>query len=86
MCISQTSPNDVTAKHPNISATKTQTLSASTEDNRFPFDPLHSKHTAKEDDNISTTSLPSTPTVAAPEKQVNLLFGKLELNCYVLEA
>lgn len=74
MCIPQASSNEATPKHPNISVLKTQALSTSTEDTRFPFDSFQSKRTAKQDDNISTTSLPTTPTATVHDTQVEVIF------------
>ena len=62
--------NESNSKYPHISALNDQTLSNSTDESRLFFDSFSSTSTSKQEDNISTSSLPSTPTAAIHNSKV----------------
>jgi hypothetical protein len=64
----QAGSSESNLKYSHIPDLNEQTLSNSTDESRFLFESFSS--TPKQEDNISTTSLPSTPTVAIHDPQV----------------
>ena len=66
----QNRSNESNSKYPHISALNDHTLSNSTDESRFLFESFSSTSTSKQEDNISTSSLPSTPTAAIHNSKV----------------
>ena len=58
-----------------------QALSNSTDDSGFLFDSLSTTPVSKQEDNISTTSLPTTPTASAHNSKV-ISYYFIHTGCY----
>ena len=62
-----------------------QKLSNSTDGARFIFESFSSSRVSKQEDNISTTSLPSTPTAAIHNSKVLQIKMNWLVHCYIIK-